>query len=140
MPSRKTSPGSLNWSRSLLPRFSDQEKQECEPCCVQERRTQDKHLAGRVTWVQPSTGLIFSFLAFCLSFAGIFLGILHFLFHYNFIKENSSLPYDSSPVPSELHSLLGCPVQSPTDRWTSYFAERGLLALMERETVENTFL
>lgn len=80
MPFPENSPGSFKWPRSLLPRFSDKEKQKHEPCCVEERRTQDRHLALRVTQVQHV--LIFSSLALRV-FLIFFLVILDFFsFHY----------------------------------------------------------
>lgn len=111
--------GSFDWSRSLLPRFCDKEKQKYEPCWMQEGRTQHRHLAARVTQVQPV--LIFSSPALCM-FLIIFSGNFRFFYStrvrnkekYSLFKEKSpyELPYNSSPVPFELHLLLGCPVQS----------------------------
>jgi len=67
----------------------------------------DRCLARKVKQVQPPTVLIFNSLALSLSFANIFPGFLEFLFHCCLVKQKSWVPCESSPVPSELHSLLG---------------------------------
>lgn len=82
MPFPENVTGSFNWSRSLLPRFSDKEKQKHEPCCVQERRTRERHVAVRVTQVQLV--LIFCYLALCI-FLVLFSGNFRYFkkFHYS---------------------------------------------------------
>lgn len=55
--------------------------------CAGEDIEQTPSMDGDICLINPSAGLIFSFLALCLSFASIFMGILDLLFHYILVKE-----------------------------------------------------